>query len=246
MKRLLLCLAAILVSLGAYSQEVVVEATPPTYLRFQHQPFVVNGTTYLPLRETAEVLALEIVMQDAKITLKKADKTVSFNQQDLIQLPDYLSDTKTRPHVTFAPLRTLAEGLKLDFSIKGNVLFLDAFFWKIDQKLIVVDRSRQRIYAFEGLKQVYDCRTCTGKPSTPTSTGMFQVYRKTKGKHTVVGKPWGGVMYNPLYFNGCTALHGSTEMRSRPSSHGCCRLYYRDADWLYKWTPIGTRVYVIP
>lgn len=199
----------------------------PKPLTFTHRPFVKNGVTYVPLKEATNALGA---------------KMLQLNPKSYIVLPDGIHGGK----VTFVPAKMIAKKLASDISITNKTLTIGTTSWSVTGKFILVDRGRQQVFAFEGLKQVRTFRTCTGKPGFTTPTGIFRIYKKIKGKHLVVGMPWGGIMYNPVYYHNGAALHGSTEMRLKPSSHGCCRLYYSDADWLYDWTPIGTTVYIIP
>jgi N-acetylmuramoyl-L-alanine amidase len=77
----------------------------------------------------------------------------------------------------------------------------------------------------------------TGKPSTPTRDGSFHVTSKIAGF-----SPKG--LYYPSFFDGNRALHGWTEVPTYPASHGCVRIPYWNAKWVYRHAPIGTRVIV--
>lgn len=112
-------------------------------------------------------------------------------------------------------------------------------------KWLLVVLKTQMVHAYSGSKLTRSFRTCTGRKEYPTPPGNYRIYQKIAGYHKVRGKPWSGIMYNPVYFSGCYALHGSSQMLPRPSSHGCCRLYKKDADWLFKWAPIGTNVIIV-
>jgi hypothetical protein len=41
------------------------------------------------------------------------------------------------------------------------------------------------------------------------------------------------------------AFHQSRDVPVRPASHGCVRVTVHDARWLYRLTPVGTKVRVI-
>jgi len=77
----------------------------------------------------------------------------------------------------------------------------------------------------------------TGKPSTPTHDGLFRVNRKIAGYS-------GHQLYYPSYFDGNRALHGWPDVPTYPASHGCVRIPYWNAQWVYGLAPIGTRVAV--
>lgn len=68
-----------------------------------------------------------------------------------------------------------------------------------------------------------------------TSTGHFTIYRK-EGPDCVstkfpVGRG-GAPMPYCMYFNGGFALHGSYEVPGYNDSHGCVRMFVKDAEWL--------------
>ena len=60
----------------------------------------------------------------------------------------------------------------------------------------------------------------SGKPSTPTVLGNFQIYRRTPGY-----LPDG--MYYSSFFIGGYAIHGYNPAPDYPASHGCMRLPIR-------------------
>ena len=72
----------------------------------------------------------------------------------------------------------------------------------------------------------------SGKPSTPTILGDFQVYSKVPGY-----LPDG--MYYSNFFSGAYAIHGYDPAPDYPASHGCMRLPIADATSVYGWLGIG-------
>ncbi len=72
----------------------------------------------------------------------------------------------------------------------------------------------------------------SGKPSTPTILGRFQVYRKQPGY-----LPDG--MYFSSFFTGGYAIHGYDPAPDYPASHGCMRLPIVDAITAYNWIQMG-------
>lgn len=74
-----------------------------------------------------------------------------------------------------------------------------------------------------------------------TPGGSFKVNRKIRGlRVSRLGK-----LYNPLYFNGGIAIHGSPSVPAGPASHGCVRVPMHSSLWLFDATPSGTPVYVL-
>jgi hypothetical protein len=91
-----------------------------------------------------------------------------------------------------------------------------------DQVLALIDGSDvQAIYPIS-----------SGKPSTPTVLGHFQVYSKVPGF-----LPDG--MYFSNFFYGGYAIHGYDPAPDYPASHGCMRVPIPDAISIYDWLGIG-------
>jgi hypothetical protein len=72
----------------------------------------------------------------------------------------------------------------------------------------------------------------SGKPSTPTILGNFQVYYK-EPNYTPDG------MYYSSFFHGGYAIHGYDPAPDYPASHGCMRLPIVDAIPAYNWIQMG-------
>src|SRR6266511_2437384 len=79
-----------------------------------------------------------------------------------------------------------------------------------------------------------------GKPSTPTPTGSFSIYRRIDGWHL---SPLGW-MWRPNYFYGGYALHGSTSVPTYAASHGCVRVTVPAMNRAWSQLYIGERLYV--
>jgi peptidoglycan hydrolase-like protein with peptidoglycan-binding domain len=77
--------------------------------------------------------------------------------------------------------------------------------------------------------------TSSGKPSTPTVIGRFQVYEKTFGENAKG-------MVDSNYFIRGYAIHGYAEVPTYAASHGCLRVPIPDAPAIYAWVRTGTPV----
>jgi len=75
----------------------------------------------------------------------------------------------------------------------------------------------------------------SGKPSTPTVIGRFQVYEKTPGENSEG-------MVDSNYFISGYAIHGYAEVPTYAASHGCLRVPIPDAPAIYAWVQDGTPV----
>ncbi len=75
----------------------------------------------------------------------------------------------------------------------------------------------------------------SGKPSTPTVIGRFQVYSKTPGTNSEG-------MVDSNYFIRGYAIHGYAEVPTYAASHGCLRVPIPNAAAIYSWVQYGTPV----
>ncbi len=115
---------------------------------------------------------------------------------------------------------------------------------------IEVNLSTQMLTAFEGDVPVYRAPVATGRDGFNTPAGSFAIYYKLP-MQTMTGSAGGESWYVPdipwvQYVVGGVALHGTywhdawgTGVRM---SHGCINLNIDDAEWLYEWADVGTRV----
>lgn len=118
------------------------------------------------------------------------------------------------------------------------------------ERRIEVNLSTQMLTAFEGGAAVYRAPVATGRDGFNTPTGSYAIYYKLPIQ-TMVGSAGGETWNVPdipwvQYVVGGVALHGTywhdawgTGARM---SHGCINLNIDDAEWLYEWADIGTRV----
>ena len=121
-------------------------------------------------------------------------------------------------------------------------------------KHILIDRSKQMLYAYEGENMFMLTSISTGHELTPTPRGTFTIYKKTPSRYMqgplpgisddeydLPGVPW------DLYFTEHGgAIHGAYWHNNfgKPWSHGCVNLPLQEARKLYEWADIGTRVIV--
>jgi hypothetical protein len=116
---------------------------------------------------------------------------------------------------------------------------------------VEIDLKRQVLQLYKGgaLVRTLSVSTGSGKhycvegecAEAVTPGGSFKVNRKIRGLR--VSRL--GELYNPLYFNGGIAMHGSASVPAYPASHGCVRIPMNSSLWLFDNVPSGTPVYVI-
>ncbi len=105
-----------------------------------------------------------------------------------------------------------------------------------DGRHVEADLTKQVLAEIEPGGRVRTIYTMSsGKPSTPTVIGHFQVYSKTPGFNSEG-------MYDSNYFIRGYAIHGYAEVPTYAASHGCLRVPVPDAPAIYSWVQVGTPV----
>lgn len=251
--KLFLILAMVL-CLPVWSQISKNRPEAPMPLEFDYQPFIINNVLMIPLNDLVQKAVVIARLKKGWWQISFAGKSLEIEPNSYLARVDgksvkmpfrtftiYDQTQKNHQPVTYIPLRFIADFLNLPIVYFNDHLVIGNQQWIFSSsKFIVADLSEQKVYAYEGLRAKLDFRICSGKPSTPTNKGIFKTYRKWPGWHSWKATktvPYDGKMYNAIYFDGGKAFHGSTDMRIRPSSHGCCRMFLKDSDKLYQWTP---------
>jgi hypothetical protein len=124
----------------------------------------------------------------------------------------------------------------------------------LNAKRIVIDRTKEVLYAYDGDTLFMEQAISVGLELTPTPTGNFSIYRKMPDSYMqgpvlgtsdqyydLPGVPWA------LYFTkDGGAIHGAYwhDNFGRPWSHGCVNLPPAAAALLYTWADLGTPVTV--
>jgi len=108
--------------------------------------------------------------------------------------------------------------------------------YRRDGRHVEADLTRQVLAEIEPGGRVRTIYTMSsGKPSTPTVIGHFQVYLKTPGVNTEG-------MVDSNYFIRGYAIHGYAEVPTYAASHGCLRVPIPDAAAIFAWVREGTPV----
>jgi peptidoglycan hydrolase-like protein with peptidoglycan-binding domain len=111
----------------------------------------------------------------------------------------------------------------------------------IDRQVMVVysgGRIRLISHVSTGANQPFCEKGRCGHGRTPI--GRFAVTRHILGWRT----SYLGKLYQPVYFLGGFALHGSLSVPDYPASHGCVRVPMRVAEYLPDLLPVDTPVIV--
>jgi lipoprotein-anchoring transpeptidase ErfK/SrfK len=102
---------------------------------------------------------------------------------------------------------------------------------------IEVDQTRQVLATVRDGRVAAIFHVSTGKASTPTRDGTFHVFSKLAGYSSKR-------LYYPSFFDGGRAIHGWPDVPTYPASHGCVRVPYWIAIWIFEQADYGTPVIV--
>ena len=129
-------------------------------------------------------------------------------------------------------------------------------------KVIVINRSQNRLFLFSDAKLVRTFSVATGQAIYPTPAGRWHIVVKWKNPwwYPPVQDDWARGLKpvppgpnNPLgtRWMGLDApgvgIHGTDEPTSigYSASHGCIRMQVPDAEWLFDHVDVGTTVYIV-
>jgi hypothetical protein len=108
--------------------------------------------------------------------------------------------------------------------------------YRRDGRHVEADLTKQVLAEIEPggrVRRIYTMSS--GKPSTPTVIGHFNVYMKEPGTNS-------HGMVDSSYFIRGYAIHGYAEVPTYAASHGCLRVPIPDAPGIYAWVHEGTPV----
>jgi lipoprotein-anchoring transpeptidase ErfK/SrfK len=122
-------------------------------------------------------------------------------------------------------------------------------------KRIVVDRSEQTLSAYEDDTLFMTTKISTGLELTPTPRGTFTIFRKTPSRYmqgplpSLIDQQYydlPGVPWNLYFTHEGAVIHGAYWHNSfgHTYSHGCVNLPPDEAQKLYAWADLGTKVIV--
>lgn len=121
-------------------------------------------------------------------------------------------------------------------------------------KYIIIDRSEQNLYAYDGAVLFMKIKISAGLVDTPTPRGNFKIMSKTPSRYMQGPLPGisdqvydlPGVPFTMYFTVDGGAIHGAYwhDKFGQVWSHGCVNLALDDAEKLYSWTPLGAKVQV--
>jgi len=117
--------------------------------------------------------------------------------------------------------------------------------WRWDlitlDRLILINRAQNLLGVYQQGALIYWAPITRGRKLSYTLPGKFNIIAKSRMMRS---RKYGNVpMPYSLQVFGNICIHQGP-MVGRPASHGCIRLFRRDAIWLYNWTQLGTKVHI--
>jgi len=137
-----------------------------------------------------------------------------------------------------------------------------AFMWDLLDDPIELPRRQEadRVEVDLGKQVLYVVRSGEVVVILPVSSGSGDGYIGSNGRRQIADTPEGvfkfqrrilgvrkaplGTLYNPYYFRGGIAVHGSPSVPNYPASHGCIRTTLWDMELLLDHLEIGQTIYV--
>lgn len=123
--------------------------------------------------------------------------------------------------------------------------------WRREADRVEVDLAKQVLYLVEENEVQLVIPVSTGNGGTfVNSTGRQVPARTPEGQYAFqrvingMRVSYLGALYNPFYFYGGYAIHGSPSVPNYPASHGCVRVTNWDMDLLKQHLEVGQPIYV--
>ena len=113
-------------------------------------------------------------------------------------------------------------------------------------KRVVIDKTVQKLTAFEGELQVMESKVSTGKAGHRTPSGNFKAASKSLMHYSSLYE--NAPMPYSVQVNGNYFIHGYSSVPNFPASHGCIRMPLvgdNAAKRFYEWVEIGTPISLV-
>ena len=107
---------------------------------------------------------------------------------------------------------------------------------------IIININAKRLTVYRNGILFREYIVATGKPSTPTPTGIFEIVNKEIDPGGPYGTRWLGLSEKGY------GIHGTNNPQSigTAASNGCIRMYNEDVEALFDITTVGTPVRILP
>ena len=186
----------------------------------------------------AEVAYLQKTLNSISYPAGRQDSSFGYETQQAVYAFEKVKGLTRDGVVTPAQMTQIATSLRPVVPRREEKWFVDV---DISRQVLFEVKNRRVTHTIpisSGNEEYYTVDGQTYKAHTPR--GSFRIERKIEGvRVSRLGK-----LYDPSYFVGGFAIHGSESVPVYPASHGCVRIpmYVRKA--FFCRTPVGKAVYV--
>ena len=115
---------------------------------------------------------------------------------------------------------------------------------------VLIDISDQKLYLYDDNHVLLSTDVTTGKDTSPTNLGMFEIYSKDRSRY-LVGDGYRSYVEYWMPFDGGIGLHDASwrskfggSIYHKNGSHGCVNIPKELADDIYNKVEVGTKVVV--
>lgn len=203
------------------------------------QSITFDGDTrlYLSIREFADALELPFKQVGSQLMIGDVEIRVERRLFDGTSLMTVRSLAHLGLDIEWIPAEQVAE-------VRGEGVVVRILK---SPKKVMVDLDKQRLFAYEGEKLVFETNVSTGRPGHRTPTGSFTAGPAKHVRHysrlySHSPMPW-AVQVNRNVF-----IHGYKDVPSYPASHGCIRVPLtggNPARWFFEWVERGTPIDIL-
>lgn len=228
-----------------------------------------NGKVAVLYNDEVAYIASDYVDYKKEIIIDEPFEQVFYGEEDkTLVVPDYLSASGKEETVTIPALECFEVFGELEDSYlvgtndyfgyitKENIVPLTGTF-------VVVDISEQQLKLYKDNEVILTAPVVTGKPSTPTDEGIFEIYNITHDRY-LVGPGYRSYVNIMMKFNGNEGLHDAsyhTDSKGKKhgwrtieefggdtyktdGSHGCVNMIDDDVMFVAEYVGLGTKVLV--
>lgn len=195
-----------------------------------------SSTVYLPVREVADALSLNLRYDDESDSVFLNDKKVDDSKRlfDNTRLLPIRSIDDLGGKVEFDPA---TQEVRVSIGLKEVLV-------RIAPKHVVINKDVQELRAYQGDRLVFKTHVSTGRAGHRTPSGTWKAGpEKTPLRHSHkyenAPMPWATQVCGDVF------MHGYGSVPRYPASHGCIRIPVRGknaARWFYGWMQLGVPV----
>lgn len=171
----------------------------------------------------------------------------------VVQSGDTLVDLAARFNLTVEDLARMNHIAQPDLIFPGQVFTVGKWTPVLPTpkscagKEIDVIISSQRVYAFDNCEFIREFVVSTGRFRTATPTGEYVIIQQLR-YDDMKGPDYNlkDVPFVQYFDDRGDSFHGTYWHHNFgvPMSHGCVNMYTPDAEWLFHWASLGTRVHI--